>query len=141
MTCSPEHIASQIRQKGFRLTPQRVAILNILHDSGGHLIPVEVFKKAGIILPGITEPTVYRTLDFLVDNNFASVTHAGGGRLEYELAMHQHQHHHLVCAVCGIAEEISQERLQSVYDQFEQVTGFRLIENHYTFIGLCPRCK
>lgn len=141
MTCSPDHIASQIRERGYRLTPQRIAIVSILHDTGGHLLPVEIFRKAEAVLPGITEPTVYRTLDFLVENNFVSVTHTGGGRLEYELAVHRHEHHHLVCASCGITQELAHEQLMPISQHLEQLTGFRLTENHITFLGLCPRCK
>jgi Fe2+ or Zn2+ uptake regulation protein len=40
MACTPAYIASQIRERGFRLTPQRMAILNALHESGGHLLPL-----------------------------------------------------------------------------------------------------
>ncbi len=139
MVCSPAHIASQIRERGFRLTPQRMAILNALHESGDHLLPLEIFEKASASLPGITEPTIYRTLDFLVENGFVSVTHVRGRRLEYELT--QHKHHHLVCSVCGLEEELSHEWLQPFRDQLEQITGFSLTEDQITFTGLCRHCK
>jgi Fe2+ or Zn2+ uptake regulation protein len=139
MSCSPAQIASQIRVRGFRLTPQRMAILNVLHEASGHLLPVEIFEKAGVSLPGITGPTVYRTLDFLVENGFVSVTHIRSRRLKYELA--QDKHHHLVCSVCGLEKELAQEQMQPVYNHLEQITGFRLIENQITFTGLCPNCK
>jgi Fur family ferric uptake transcriptional regulator len=136
---SPDYIASQIRERGFRITPQRMAILNALHESGGHFLPLEIFEKACVSLPGITEPTIYRTLDFLVEIGFVSVTHVRGRRLEYELT--QHKHHHLVCSVCGQEEELSHEWLQMFRDQLEQITGFSLTENQITFTGLCRHCK
>lgn len=139
MTCSPEHLASQIREKGFRLTPQRVAIVNALHAAGGHLTALEIYSQVRGSTPGLTEPTVYRTLDFLVENELVRVTHTGGGKLAYELA--RHQHHHMVCRVCGQEQEVSQAQLQAIYDQMEQITGYRLTESHITFSGLCPNCK
>lgn len=139
MTCSPDHLATQIREKGFRLTPQRMAILNILHDSGGHLSATAIYEQVRPLLPGITEPTVYRTLEFLCQNGLVRDTHAAGGRLEYELA--RVDHHHLVCRNCGQHAEIAHEQLLFIYDQLEQVTGFRLTESHITFTGLCPHCK
>jgi Fur family ferric uptake transcriptional regulator len=139
MTCSPTHTGSLIRERGFRLTSQRVVILDTLHDAGRHLSPVEIYKRAKAAHPGITEPTVYRTLNFLVENSLVSVTHVGSGRLEYELA--QHKHHHLVCRACGKHEELAYELLQSFYDQLEQITGYRLLESQITFTGLCSHCK
>ena len=139
MTCSPTHIAQQVREKGFRLTPQRVAIMNVLHEAGEHLSATEIYARVHTFTPGLTEPTIYRTLDFLAQNGLVSVTHASGGKLRYELA--RHQHHHLVCSACGQEQEVSQAQLQAIYDQVEQITGYRLTESHITFMGLCPDCK
>jgi Fe2+ or Zn2+ uptake regulation protein len=139
MTCSPDHLAQQIREKGYRLTPQRVAILNALHTSGRHLSATEIYVLVHTTTHGLTEPTIYRTLDFLVKNKLVHATHTGGGRLVYELA--RHQHHHMVCSNCGQEQEVSHKQMEEIYDQLEQVTGYRLTENHLTFTGLCPHCK
>lgn len=138
MIYTPEQFAVQIRQRGFRLTPQRAAILNALSQAGERLSPLEIFEKAWAALPGITEPTVYRTLDFLMENGFVNIiTH--GRRLVYELA--QPSHYLLICSACGLKEELSHEWLQTFRDQLEQITGFSLTENQITFTGLCQHCK
>jgi len=139
MTCSPAHVAAQIREKGFRLTPQRMAILNILYASDGHLTPTEIFEQLQPLLSGATEPTVYRNLDFLRDNGWIRATHASHGRLEYEIVTHPH--HHLACQACGAEVEISYEQLQPFLDHLEQSSGYRLTEKHLTFTGLCPHCN
>lgn len=136
MTCNPAHLAEQIREKGFRLTRQRSAILDVLHTSGGHLTRTEIFAR---IAPGLTEPTVYRTLDFLVGQGLVCVTHTGNGRLEYELA--RHPHHHLLCFNCEAEMELGAETMQVMFDYLETATGYRLIENHITLTGICPNCK
>jgi len=139
MTCTPAHLAQQVREKGFRLTLQRMAIMNTLHASGEHLSATEIYARVCKSTPEMTEPTIYRTLDFLARNGLVSVTHTNGGRLEYELA--RHQHHHMVCSACGQEQEVSQAQIQAIYDQVEQITGYRLTESHLTFTGLCPHCK
>mgnify|MGYP003493023126 FL=1 len=67
MSCASD-FAPQLRARGFRMTPQRLAILHVLRHDGTHLSPAEVYKKARKEVPGLTEPTVYRTLEFLADN-------------------------------------------------------------------------
>jgi Fe2+ or Zn2+ uptake regulation protein len=140
MSCT-EHISTQIRSRGFRLTPQRLAILQVLHHSGGHLTPAEVYDLASQAMPGLTETTVYRTLEFLAENGFALAAHtgSGSGKLVYEVS--GHDHHHVICRGCAAEMEIPHEQLTDLYKQIEQATGYRLTTSHITFSGLCPHCQ
>ena len=94
MSCT-EKITTQIRGRGFRLTAQRLVILQVLQHSGEHLTPVEVHEKAEESLPGLKESTVYRTLEFLEKNGFALAMHNANGKLVYQIA--DHNHHHVIC--------------------------------------------
>jgi Fe2+ or Zn2+ uptake regulation protein len=60
-----QNTTDQLKAQGFRLTPQRLAILRILEEAGGHVSPAAVYQQASRQMPGITEATVYRTLEFL----------------------------------------------------------------------------
>jgi Fe2+ or Zn2+ uptake regulation protein len=128
-----------LRQQGYRLTPQRLTILRILHEAGGHRTPVEIFRLAQTELPGLTEATVYRSLNFLVENNLATVTHQGGGQLAYEIA--GHAHHHLTCRACGANLEIDHELLTALFQEIHTQTGFLIDHQHISFTGLCPACQ
>jgi Fe2+ or Zn2+ uptake regulation protein len=138
MSCT-ESISQNIRSRGFRLTPQRLTILQVLHHAGGHLTPIEVYEIASQTMPGLTETTVYRTLEFLAENGFALAAHIGSGKLVYEVA--GHDHHHVICRGCGHEMEVSHQQLEDLYRQIEQSTGFRLTTSHLTFFGLCPDCQ
>jgi Fur family transcriptional regulator, ferric uptake regulator len=133
-----EAIVKSLREKGHRLTPQRLVILQILEENDGHLAPAEIIARASQRMPGLTEATVYRTLDFLARNGLALVAHIGDGRLVYESAAHNH--HHLICRACGHAVEIEADLLDSLYSQFQERTGYRIDCCHVTFFGLCPAC-
>ena len=67
MSCASEY-TPQLRARGFRMTSQRLAILHVLHHEGRHLSQAEIYKQARRQLAGLTEPTVYRTLEFLAQN-------------------------------------------------------------------------
>jgi Fe2+ or Zn2+ uptake regulation protein len=131
--------ASYLRAKGFRLTPQRLTILEILSESNGHLTPADIFERASQTLPGLTEPTVYRTLSFLVANDLVMVAHIGHGQLVYEYA--DHEHHHLICRACGGMMDINHTVLQELYEDIQKKTGFSVDSLHLTFFGLCPDCQ
>lgn len=121
------------------MTPQRMAILHILHQTDGHISPTEVYQRASREIPGLTEATVYRTLEFLAQNGLARSAHMGAGHFVYERT--KHDHHHLICRRCNAEMQIDHASLEQVYAELEASSGFRLIDSHITFFGLCPDCQ
>jgi Fe2+ or Zn2+ uptake regulation protein len=138
MSCASDY-APQLRSRGFRMTPQRSAILHVLRHAGTHLSPQEVYQQAKLDLPGLTEPTVYRTLDFLAENGFARPAQTGNGHLRYQIA--GDDHHHVVCRICGDEVEIGHALLENLYRELESTSGYLRIDSHMTFFGICPDCQ
>jgi len=139
MTCSLKY-APQLHAQGLRMTPQRLAILHALHHTGGHLSPTQVFEMARKEYPSLTEPTVYRTLDELAEKKFLLAAHVGNGKMVYELA-EDHNHHHLICRECHAEIKIEHTRLEKLFNGLESSSGYRLIDSHVTFFGICPKCQ
>jgi Fur family ferric uptake transcriptional regulator len=139
MTCSLKY-APQLRAQGLRMTPQRMAILHALHHTGGHLSPTQVFEMARKEYPRLTEPTVYRTLDELAEKKFLLAAHVGNGKMVYELA-EDHNHHHLICRECHAEIKIEHTRLEKLFTGLQSSSGYRLIDSHVTFFGICPKCQ
>jgi len=139
MTCSMKY-APQLHAQGLRMTPQRMAILHALHHTGGHLSPTQVFEMARKEYPSLTEPTVYRTLDELAEKRFLLAAHVGNGKMVYELA-EDHNHHHLICRECHAEIKIEHTRLEKLFNGLESSSGYRLIDSHVTFFGICPKCQ
>jgi len=133
------HLTALLVAHGHRMTPQRAAILRVLECSQVHLSPTAIFQQVKQELPGITEPTIYRTLTFLADQGLVLVTHEGNGQLVYEAA--GREHHHLLCRACGQAVEIDHAALEPFYQQLQEQTGFQVDSVHITFFGYCPHCK
>lgn len=138
MTCSSAY-APQLRALGYRMTPQRMVILHILCHAGTHLTPNDVFRQAAQDMPGITEPTVYRTLEFLAENGLVRSSHSGSGHLRYQIA--GEDHHHLVCRICKDEIELPHALLENLYGKLESTSGYVRIDSHVTFFGICPECK
>lgn len=138
MSCISEY-APQLRARGFRMTPQRMSILHVLRRAGTHLSPTEVYKQARRDLPSLTEPTVYRTLEFLAENGLARPAQAGKGHLTYEIA--GDDHHHVVCRSCGREMEVEHTVLGNLFRKLESTTGYMRIDSHVTFFGVCPKCQ
>ncbi len=138
MSCGSEYVP-ELHSRGFRVTAQRMAVLHVLRHSGGRLSPAEVWQLARKDLPGLTEPTVYRTLDFLASNGFAWPIRLQTGHLVYELA--GTRHHHLICRKCGAEMKLEHTLVKNLYAKLEAASGYRLADDHITLLGLCPACQ
>ncbi|MCC7119252.1 MAG: transcriptional repressor [Anaerolineales bacterium] len=138
MSCS-EAYAPQLRARGYRMTPQRHAILHTLCHANRSLTPAEVCERARKQFASLTEPTVYRTLDFLAENDLIRSVRLNSGRLVYEIA--GPAHHHLICRRCGQDQEVKHQLIQSMYQKLESFSGYQITDLHTTFFGLCPKCK
>ena len=138
MSCASDY-APQLRARGFRMTAQRMAILHVLRHEATHLSPAEVYKQARKEVPGLTEPTVYRTLEFLADNALVRPSYTSTGHLTYEIA--GNEHHHIACRSCGAEVEVEHTLLESLYRLLETTSGYRSIDSHVTFFGVCPKCQ
>ncbi len=132
-------LTQELRSRGYRLTPQRIAILNYLHDTPGHFSPGEIYEHVRQTTAGVTEATVYRTLEFLAENDMIWPTLSSNGHLVYEIA--GHEHNHVICRSCGASVEIDHALLRKLYRQLESASGYRLTTGHLTFFGLCPACQ
>ena len=135
MSCASEY-APQLRARGFRMTSQRMAILHVLHHEGTHLSPTQIFKQAKKSHAGLTEPTVYRTLEFLAKNGLVRASQSHKGHLTYQIA--GQEHHHIICRVCGGETEIDHRLLEQLYSKLESTSGYLRIDSHMTFFGVCP---
>jgi len=116
-----------------------MAILHVLHHAGTHLSPSEIYQQARRELPGLTEPTVYRTLDFLAENGLVRSSQSGSRHVRYQIA--KDDHHHVICRVCGGEIEVEHQLLESLYRQLESASGYVRIDSHITFFGVCPQCQ
>lgn len=104
-----------------------------------HLTPVQVHARAKKHSPGLTEPTVYRTLRQLSLGGLVWQLHLDNGHLAYELA--GKNHHHLVCTSCGDELQFPNASMETLYAKLEAMSGFKLDHDHLTLTGLCPQCQ
>ena len=138
MTCEGK-VTQKLSERGYRVTPQRREILHILLHAQKHLTPAEIFEEAHQKLPNLTEPTVYRTLEFLAEIGLAQEAYSEKSKSAYEIS--GYTHHHLICRKCGKEVEVPHVKIQALCEDLEAETGYKLLQNHLSFFGICPDCQ
>lgn len=129
-----------LRQQGYRLTRQRMLILEIIRDSGRHISADEIFSEVRRQSPDINLATVYRTLQWLQSAGLLRKIDVGKDRLEYEYAR-VHVHHHLICRECGTTTEIDNHVVEKLQAHILEHYDFAADPDHLAFFGRCARCR
>ena len=129
-----------LREKGHRLTPQRLLVLSIVADGGGHMGVDEVFRRAKEAYPYMDIATVYRTLHLFKDLGVVTEV-AIGDRLHYELIDPSGPHHHMVCRVCNGAYNLSPTYLDEFRDTLLEEFDFEPDLEHFAITGTCSGCR
>jgi Fe2+ or Zn2+ uptake regulation protein len=127
-----------LRARGQRVTSQRLVILRELRRRNRHATAEEIHRAVHRRLPGTSTPTVYATLDLLVELGLARKIDAGVGVSLYDSRTEPHQH--MVCRRCGRIEDLDGEvELGELLDAANG-TGFRADHAEVLVSGLCSEC-
>jgi len=132
--------ARRLRQKGYRLTPQRLAVLEVIKAGPGHMTVNEVLECLTAQYPTLTVPTVYRNLQWLAEEGLVAETDLGGGSRVYEY-IEGHHHHHLVCVNCRRIVDLPDSFLDPLREAVRKHYGFVATMDHVGLFGLCPDCQ
>lgn len=134
----------QLHESGFKLTPQREAMLLVfLENEKEHLSAEEIFFLVKKKSPEIGLATVYRTLEILTELTIIDKVIFNDGVSRYDLRKEgiQHFHHHLLCLNCGTIEEIEEDLLGEVELVVEKHYHFLVKDHRLTFHGICYQCS
>lgn len=132
-------IMESLREVGYRLTPQRMLIISIIHGAEGHISAEAIHEEVVEQYPYVDISTVYRTLQILKKLRLVSETDLGGGRVEYEVTEGV-RHHHLVCRQCGQTFPMDDELMEPLRARLLKKHGFQADMEHFAIFGVCQRC-
>lgn len=133
-------MSAKLKASGLRSTPQRLAVMKLLAESKAHPSVDDIRARLQKKFPGISQATVYRTIQLAKSLGEAyEIAFAGGGS-RYD-GRKPHPHPHIVCLACG---RIIDPELRSLGDMTREVaaaSGFAVTTYRLDFFGLCPACR
>lgn len=135
-----EQMIRLLREKGCRLTPQRVAMLRILAKSTGHPSAEQIYEQIRADYPTTSLATVYKTLILLKSlGEVFEVTFTGGGS-HYD-GNKPYPHPHVICTKCGEILDSAIGTMGGISQEVARQTGYKITNQQLNFFGLCPRCQ
>ncbi|TMG34810.1 MAG: transcriptional repressor [Chloroflexi bacterium] len=133
-------VMSAIQRSGQRLTPQRMAIAEVLARSPKQASAQELYDRVRRKHPYIGRATVFRSLDMLVHAGLAQRLERPGHVSAYVWCEPGH-HHHLICTSCGNVEELDEKAVAPLAEAIVRTRGFRVDHAALDFYGICRACR
>ncbi len=140
MTTHPddERLTALLRARGQRVTSQRLVIHRVLREQATHLTAEAMREAVAEDLPGTSLPTIYATLDLLVELGLAQRMGTGVGAALYDARTEPH--HHTVCRECGAVEDLDGALDISALLRAARGAGFHAASTDVLLTGRCSRC-
>ena len=141
-----EKVKDLLREKGLKVTSQRLMVLNILSAHGDeHLTVEEIYDLAKEESPEIGLATIYRTVQVLLELHVIEKVTFDDGFARYELNGEEtgsgHRHHHAICTQCGKVYSLETDLLDTLEKQVFESLGFEVTDHEVKLYGLCSTCR
>jgi Fur family peroxide stress response transcriptional regulator len=134
-----DELIAALKERDFRLTPQRVELVRLIATSEGHPSAAQLYAKIKTQFPTMSHATVYKTLALLKEMNQI---------LEIDLRDDSHYdgnrpapHPHLICMKCNKIVDGDLDFDLSSIRKLEETSGYQIVRPQITFYGLCPDCR
>lgn len=133
-----QELSATLRERGLRVTPQRLFIYRALTELDRHVSAEEVLAAVGESLPNVSLPTVYSTLDLFEGMGLVRRLGVTQGAVLYD--PRPEPHNHRVCDRCGRIEDFDADLDFAAALRRAGRGGFQPGRAEVVVHGLCPRC-
>lgn len=135
-----DKMLQKLRQRNFRITPQRIAVLKILAFSEEHPSVENIYEKVKEDFPTTSLATVYKTVTLLKELNEVLELGFPEGSNRYD-GNKPYPHPHLICTKCKKIVDPDLASLKDMTQELVSDTGFQIINDRLDFFGICPDCQ
>jgi len=136
-----ESIRNKFSEKGLKITPQRVVILEAIYKLNNHPTADNIIEYIRESHPNIATGTVYKVLETLVENDLIKKVTTDNDVMKYDGIIENH--HHLYCSECDLIEDYKDEELDKLLqDHFKNknIKGFKIEDIVLQIRGTFNKC-
>ena len=135
-----EMILDKLKEKGHRITPQRLIILRTLVESQNHPSVEDIFAKVRVHFPTTSLATVYKTISVIKELGEVLELEFSSGHNRYD-GHKPYPHPHLLCVKCKKIVDPELSSLAHLTQELVSDTGYRILSHRLDFYGICPKCQ
>lgn len=134
-----ERIIKKYKSKGFKLTPQRLAILRFLEGNTSHPTAEAIYSEIKRDHPTVSFATVYNTIEALKHRGLVSEITIDPERKHFD--PNPAPHHHIICTACNRISDVMADYSETLTLPGDILDNFTVTGNHVDFFGVCADCR
>jgi Fur family peroxide stress response transcriptional regulator len=135
-----DEMITRLKERGHRLTPQRMAVLKILAADEGHPSVEQIYERVEVDFPMTSLATIYKTVTLLKEMGEVLELGFSDGSNRYD-GNKPYPHPHLICTQCKNIVDPQVVTLSELPQKVAQSTGYRIVSQRLDFFGICPQCQ
>jgi Fur family peroxide stress response transcriptional regulator len=128
-----------LRNKGYKATPQRIAICRIVLNSRTHPSAQQVYDEVKKIHPTVSLATVYKTLEVLRNLELVQEINLPKGQARFDPYLNPHIN--LICLKCGNITDLDDITVKEITRKVAAATKFRPTGQRVDVYGICQKCS
>lgn len=132
-------LAKILRDNGCKVTPQRLAVYDMLSHTMEHPTAEMIYQKVKEQYPTMSFATVYKSVEIFSKLGVIQVLNTGEDSFRYDAKTSEHPH--IKCTKCGRVNDVSHLDARAVESLVENETGFKVNGHQFYFYGICPDCQ
>ncbi len=134
-----EFIIQKMRDNGHKITPQRMAIVNILAVGEGHPSVENIHVQLKQDFPTMSLATVYKNIVLI--KSLGEVLELGfpDGSNRYD-GNKPYPHPHVICIKCKKIVDPDLDSLDEMKKEVASETQFKILNHRLDFFGICSAC-
>ena len=129
------------RENGVRFTQQRQLVYRLILSAEKPIGAYELLDAMKNEVSGVAPPTVYRALDFLLEQGLIHKLESLHAYIGCREPDHVHDGQFLICSRCGHAEEIDDRNIAGSLEGAMQSHGFQGNHQVVEVMGRCADCR
>ena len=135
-----DELITRLKERGHRLTPQRMAVLKILAASEEHPSVEQIYERVQAEFPMTSLATIYKTVTLLKEMGEVLELGFSDDSNRYD-GIRPYPHPHLICIKCKKIVDPKVAIWSELRQEVARSTSYQIVSHRLDFFGICPQCQ
>jgi Fur family peroxide stress response transcriptional regulator len=135
-----DELITRLKERGHRLTPQRMAVLKILAASEEHPSVEQIYERVKAEFPMTSLATIYKTVALLKEMGEVWELGFSDDSNRYD-GIRPYPHPHLICIKCKKIVDPKVASWDELPQEVARSTSYQIVSHRLDFFGICPQCQ
>jgi Fur family peroxide stress response transcriptional regulator len=139
MPVNIQQLITKLREQGYKVTPQRLAVFELILSRKDHPTANQIHKEVTRKYPSMSLATVYQALHLLTEMGLLQELGFTDRSSRYDPNIMPHIN--IICLECGEISDFEAESVRKMWSQLVAKLGFQPVRQRFDIYRYCDKCR